>query len=126
MVADGQSLRIYYSGNNLSHYFDCWATRWDEGNWDVTVETFLGSSNRNLLFSHMTPGAVSEMYNILGTPTYWDVTFNSGATLILEPQSGYGLSSLRQKRVVGVKNMSDTFLSPDLFSIKLECLRLDT
>ena len=126
MSADGQSLRIYYSGNNMTKYFDCWCTRWSEGNFDLVVETFLGSSNRNTLFSHVTPGAVSEMYNILGTPHYVDTTFSSGNTIILEPQDDYGLSGLREKRTVAIKSISDRFISPNYFSIKVETVRLDT
>ena len=126
MTSDGPSLRIYYSCNSYpTNYVECWCSRWDEGNWDVTIETFLGSSNRNNIFANVTPGAVRELYNILGTPNYIDTTYSSGNTLILEPQHGYGLSSLREKRTIGVKNISDTFLNPNYFGCKIEGMRLD-
>ena len=125
--SEGDSLRIYVSCNSYpNHYIDCWCTRWDEDNWGVTFETFLGSGARNFLFDNVTPQAVIELYNILGTPTNIDLTFESGNTLIVEPISNYGLSSLRQKRTIGVKNISDTFINKNYFGIKVEGLRLDT
>ena len=124
---EGNSLRIYVSCNNYpSNYIDCWATRFDEGNWDVTFETFMGSGARNFLFDNVIPQAISEMYNILGTPHYVDTTFSSGNTIILEPQDDYGLSGLREKRTVAIKSISDRFISPNYFSIKVETVRLDT
>jgi len=122
MTSDGPALRVYYSGNS---YFDCWCTRWDEGNWDLVVETFLSSGNRDNLFANVTPGAVRELYNILGTPKYIDTTYSSGNTLKLYPQYGYGLSSLRQGRKVAVKNISDSFLTPNLFHVKIEAIRVN-
>jgi len=39
---------------------------------------------------------------------------------------GYGLSSnVAQRRVVAVKEISDTFLNWETFSVKCECVRID-
>lgn len=103
----------------------CWNTRWDEGNWDLTVETFLDVGDRNFLFRNVVPGAYRELYNILGTPKYIDTTYSSSNTLILEPISGYGISSLREKRTIAVKNIADTFIVRDKFGVKIEGIRLD-
>ena len=103
----------------------CWCNRWDEGNWDVTVETMMDAHDRNYLFSKIRPGAVKELYNILGTPYYRDITWKSGNTLILEPLGGYGLSGVSQRRIVAVKNASDDFLNKETYHVKLECFRLD-
>jgi len=127
MTPDGPTTcRIYYSCNNYPNsYIDAPIKRWDEGNWNLTVETFLPSGARDSIFANVTPGAVSELYNILGTPKYIDTTYSSGNTLILEPQGGYGLSSLREKRMIGVKNISDTFINREYFNVKIEGIRLD-
>jgi len=118
--------RLYYSGNNYPNtYVDVPIKRWDESNWDVVIEMFLGSSNRNSIFANVTPGAVRELYNILGTPKFIDTTYNSGNTIILEPLHGYGLSSLREKRTCAVKNISDTFINWNNFNVKIEMKRLD-
>lgn len=117
------SIRVYYSANLYSA--NCWCTRWDESDWDVTVETFLTSGQRNDLFSHVTPGAVTELYSILGLPHFIDSTYSSGNTLMIEPIDGYGISSLRNSRVIAVKNISDSFLTPNLFTCKIEGKRID-
>lgn len=130
----GSTLTDSIGGNDGTIYFavwsdreiSCWNTRWDGGNWDVTVETFMESQDRNYLFSSVTPNAVRESYNILGTPSYLDTTYLSANTLIIEPRYGYGISSLRQSRKIGVKNISDTFLENNKYAIKIEGLRLDT
>lgn len=120
------SCRYYYSGNNYPNsYIDIPITRWDEDDWGLVVETYVGSSNRNTIFKNIIPTAVTELYNILGTPYYKDTSWSSGNTIILEPISGYGLSSLREKRTVAVRNATDWFINQETFGIKLECLRLD-
>lgn len=120
-----KSARIYYSGATYpSNYVDVPISRWDEGNWNVVIEFFLGSGNRNTLFKHAIPGAVAEMYTILGEPTYYDTTFSSSNTWIIEPISGYGLSSLRQTRTIAIKSLSDSFLNHELFTCKVEGYRL--
>jgi len=103
----------------------CWNTRWDESNYNVIIETFVDACDRNLLFRNVTPGANREIYNILGTPKYIDTTYNSGNTLIFEPISNYGVSSVRHKRIVAVKNISDTFINYETFGVKIEGVRLD-
>ena len=104
----------------------CWCNRWDEGNWDVTIETMMDAHDRNFLFEHVTPGAVSELYNILGTPYYKDSTLKSGNTLIIAPYSSdFGLNDLAQSRTIAVKNISDDFVNWEIFGIKIEGLRLD-
>ena len=124
---EGDSLRIYYSCNQYpANYVDCWASRWDESNYDVIIEAWMGSGARNALFHNLKPGAVRELYKVLGKPTFIDSTYSSGNTLILQPLASYGLSSLREKRTVAVKNISDTFVTRDKFNVKLECKRIDT
>ena len=121
MTSDGpQTCRVYYSGSNLTKYFDCAITRWDESNDSLVIETILTSGNRNTLFSHTIPGAVSELYSILGKKKFIDTSYSSSNTIIVSPTSGYGLSSLRQQRIIGVKNIQDTFLVLDKFSVKVE------
>ena len=120
---DGPALRIFMHSSTSSTYIDCWCTRWDEENYNVTIETFLGSANRNLLCQNITPGIIRELTNILGLPWVLDGTFRRQNTLYLQPVSSYGLSSVRRGREVVVKNYSDTVITPNYFSCKLECVR---
>jgi len=123
---EGKSMRIYYSCNRYpERYIECWCHRWDEGNWDLIIETSLTSGARNALFGNVVPGAYTELYNILGLPHYIDSTFTSSNTLIIEPISGFGLSSVAQKRTIAVKDISDSFLTRNKFLIKLEGIRID-
>jgi len=131
---EGDTLTNYANKSNdgdianatwIGRQIQCWNTRWDEGNWDVTVETFLNPCDRNFIAQHITPGAVKEMYNILGTPANWDITYSSGNTLTFIPIGGTGLSGLREQRTIGIKNFTDTFITKDYLGIKLEGLRLD-
>lgn len=103
----------------------CYCTSWNEGNWDVSINTFLDPCDRNYLFSNVVPGAKREIANILGTPMNMDTTYTSSNTLILEPISGYGISSLREKRTVVVKSIQDSFLNRYLYEVKIDTIRLD-
>jgi len=123
---EGDSLRIYISCNNYpNNYIDCFCTRWDESNESVTFETVLGSGARNFLFQNVVPGAVTNLYTILGEPYNIDSTYSSSNTIIISPLGGTGLSGLRQERVIGVKNISDTFWVPNKFSVKVEGIRIN-
>ena len=116
---------IYYSCNSYPTYYESIPiSRWDEGNWDVVIEFFCESGTRNNIFHNLVPGAVTEQYNILGTPTYVDLTYESGNSLIIDPIDGYGLSGLRSRRTIAVKNISDTFINQNYFKVKIEGYRL--
>ena len=120
-------MRIYYSCNNYpSSSMDIPCSQWKEDNFNIVVSSFMGSANRNTLFSNLIPGAVKEQYNILGTPHFLDTSYSSGNSLIISPIDSTGLSGLRETRTVAVKHIKDEFLSPDWFYVRLECCRLDT
>jgi len=118
--SDGHSIIIYPSSMSNPTYIECQCTRWDESNYDLTIETFLSSGNRNTLYDNVVPGAVRELYKVLGKPTFKDSTYASANSLVIVPQSGYGVSSLREKRVMGIKSISDTFANKDYFNCKIE------
>jgi len=102
----------------------CWNTRWDCGNYDHTIETFMSPCDRNFLFRNVVPGAVAELFKVLGQPYYIDTTYSSSNSLKIECLSGYGLSSLRESVTIGVKSISDSFLNKDLYSVKIEGIEL--
>ena len=102
----------------------CWCNRWDEGNWDLTTETMLDACDRNYLFSNVTPGAQRELYNVLGLPKYIDTTYKNKNTLIVEPLFGCGVSSIRERRVIACKNINDSFINRETFTVKIEGVKL--
>jgi len=98
----------------------CWCTRWDEGNWDLSLEGMFNASDRNYLFDNVTPGATKEQFTILGTKIFIDTTYTSSNSLIIEPQGGFGISSIRKNRVIAVKSISDNFVNNSIYSVKIE------
>jgi len=99
--------------------------RWDEENWNVILEVVMRSSHRDALLQNITPGAVAELYNILGEPKYIDTTYNSGNTLWVYPLSGTGLFDLREPVKIAVKNYSEHLLRDGTFRIKIEGVKLE-
>ena len=122
ITGDAGNMFIYYSCNRYPNYaIRCWCKRWDEDNYDIIVETFLASGDRDTLFKYIKPGAIREYNNSLGWTINLDGTYSeSGNTLILEPIHGYPLSSIRSRRVVVVKNATDNVTSRKYFNIKLD------
>jgi len=120
---DGNSLRIFMHSSTSATYIDCNCTRWDEDGYNIICETYLGSANRNLLASNITPGLVRELKSVLGKPWVLDGSFRNRNTIFLCPISGYGLSGVRKGREVVVKNFSDQIIHPNYYSIKLELSR---
>ena len=112
------NLRIY----NSSFATFCWCSRWDEDNWNVTIEAIADKSSRDILLENITPGAVAELYNILGEPKFVDTTYSSGNTIWLFPYRG--LANLRNSTKIAVKRYSETMLRWDLFKIKIEGVKL--
>lgn len=104
---------------------NCWASRFDIDNYNITVETQLTPGQRNDLFNHVTPGAVRELYNILGTPYFIDSTYSSGNTLIFSPSGN--LSDIVNEYKIAVKSISDTPIGAGnkLFNVKIEGTRID-
>jgi hypothetical protein len=125
---------LYDSVGNLDGIIDgatwadrsilCWASKWDESNYETVFETFLNAGDRNYIYKHITPGAVIELYNILSKPTYIDSTFQGKNTITISPVNP-GISNLREEILLGVKSFSDTFLNKDLFSVKIECTKIE-
>jgi len=96
----------------------------DETNYEVILDIELKRADRDQLLSKITPGAISELYNILGEPRFIDTTYSSGNTLWIYPLSGTGLYSLRGPLKVGVRRYTENMVRWDLFKIRLECVRL--
>lgn len=67
-------VRIYYSSLSAPHYIDATCTRLEVANYSVIFETILTKDQRDVLYNHITPGAVATLYQILGKPKYYDAT----------------------------------------------------
>ena len=102
----------------------CWNSGWDENNFDVILETFIDPCDRNYLFNNVKPGVLSDKTMALGWRIVTDITYKSGNSLVYEPIGGYGVSSLRERRVIAIKNISDRFINQDVLGVKIEASRI--
>lgn len=112
-------LRIYYSSLASPHYIECPCVRWDTSDYTITIETVLNKSDRNTLYNHITPGAVGELYRILGRPYFYDKTWTGNNTLRIVPIAGTRLADIRSEKIIYVKNYSETTLNPNWLSVKI-------
>jgi hypothetical protein len=103
-------LRVYYSSLSSPHYVDCKCSRWDISDYSLTFETWLTKSQLQTLRNNITPGAVGELYTILGKPRYYDKTWNGENTIKLVPNinNDSTLKSMREEKIIYVKNISDS------------------
>lgn len=83
---DGDML-IYYGdlSDSSTEFIDCWCSRWDVQNYSVVIETWLKKDDLQTLKDNITPGAVGELYVILGRPRYYDATWQRQNTLRIRP-----------------------------------------
>ena len=120
-----KDMAIYYSSLSLGNFVDCWCNRWDHNNWNVVIETMMDKSDYQTLEANITPGAVGELYEILGSKVYYDMTWNGGNTIKLVPNEDFDTSTLgamRDEEIIYVKNISSTPLGSDsgLLNVKIE------
>ena len=124
-------LAIYYGNMGSNDYIDCKCSRWDVQNFSIIVETWLTKSQVQTLLDNITPGAVDELYKILGKPHHYDSTWQSENTLKFLPapsSNDMGGSTLKKMRNTTIGYVKNVVLHPIPFSkggwisTKLECL----
>ena len=136
-------LLIYYNTTDLSgenpNYIECWCSRWDVQDYSVIIETWIKKESVEILRNSIKPGAVGELYNILGVPRYYDKTWTKANTLVFYPLqytkkvkyedwsegdefTKSNLKFMRDKRIVYIKNLSEHPIKGNsgLIEIKLE------
>lgn len=132
-------LLIYYGSLSGSSYIDSWCTRWDQTDWGIVVETFMNESELRVLLNNITPGAVGELYEVLGSKVYYDQTWNSDNTIKFVPnrftkrvvgESAEGenvsnIAYMREEILVYVKNIttSDIEGSSGLINVKIDAVK---
>lgn len=76
-------LIIYYGSLTDPDFIDCKCSRWDTEGYSIVVETWLTPSQLQTLRNNITPGAVDELYTVLGRPLYYDKTWEGKNTLYI-------------------------------------------
>ena len=120
----GQRGDLNISGNNCS--IDCWCSRWDVQDYSIIIETWLTKSELQDLRNSIRPGAVGELYKILGRPLYYDSSWDGSNTLKFTPDtnSHSTLYKMRGGVKLGyVKNITTSPLPGDSgwINVKLDC-----
>ena len=108
-------LKITVSGGS---YIECPCSRWDQDDYSITIETYLSKSQRDTLRSHIKPGAVKELYQILGRPVYYDTSFGSN-TITVTPIAGTQLANMRSEKTIYVRNYSESITPSNEFRVKI-------
>ena len=127
-LVDGGSYNI--SGNAIggpvwtNNPVGCMCSNWKESNYDVTIETFLDASDRGYLFDNLIPGAIKQVYTILGQPHFADLSYSSGNSIIASPIIGSNLADMYSEKVIICKHLTDVPINTKLFHIKLDGVRI--
>jgi hypothetical protein len=82
---------------NDDDYVSGWCTGWKQDGFSITINTFLNKEDTENLKNGITPGAVTELYSILGIPYYYDTTWTNSNTIDVRPVQ-FGTSTLHQIR----------------------------
>jgi len=104
-----KDLLIYYNSSlSAPNYICCWCSRWNVDNFDTIIETWLTKSQLKTLRDNITPGAAGELYQILGSPTFYDQTWEGKNTLRIasNDNSTSTLYKMRNDKIIYVKNIS--------------------
>lgn len=103
---------LLISGNHC--HINCMCSRWDTENFNIIVETWLSKSELQNLRSSIVPGAVTELYKVLGRPFFSDSTWQGNNSLQLIPISDNLLDKMRGKNyVVFPKNIMTSPIQGD-------------
>lgn len=113
-------LDLRISGNSCC--IDCRCSRWNVANYEFTVETWLTKDQLSDLRDSIVPGAVGELFKILGEPRYFDGTWQADNTITFTPTGSVGDLRFKVKEKTGfVKNITTRVISPDWIECKLSC-----
>lgn len=97
---------IIISGQHCS--IQCMASRWTTDNFSVIFETWIKKSDIQALNNSIRPGAVKELFNILGLPHYCDTSYTGANTIriIPNPSSSSTIASMRKETIIYPKTVT--------------------
>jgi len=117
-------LAIFYGQGLDTEYIDCRCSRWDVQDYSVIVETWLYKEDVDTLMENIRPGAVRELYKILGKPHFVDSSWQGYNTLRLYPtpssqrMNDSTLKRMRRNQIIYPKTLT---LHPIRNSQWIEC-----
>lgn len=124
MINPTGDLSIYYNSLTGDDFILCGCSQWDTSEHTIILSTWMTKSNVRNLRDNIVPGAVGELYQILGEPTYYDKTWEGHNTLYLvpNPSSSSDLKNKYSPTLIYVKNITVQTLPNvrDYLEVKLE------
>jgi len=119
-------LKIYYDSLTGSDYITGYTTGWVVDNYNMSVTTWTKKANLAIILSNTVPGAVGELYSILGRPTYYDKTWQGDNTLKFSPitaSCNSTMKTMRREIIAYVKNITTRSIEgiDGWIEIKLDC-----
>jgi hypothetical protein len=111
-------MEIRFGGLGESEKIICYCTKWDSNNYSYTIETLIKKPESVILKNNIVPGAVKELYVILGKPRYYDETWTGSNTIKLVPLNH--LNTMRSEVIGYVKNYSEHIINNEFVGIKME------
>jgi hypothetical protein len=117
-------LDIYYDDLLDPNVINCWCTRWDVQDNSVIIETFLNKSQVETLQDNIVPGAVSELFTVMGKTTYYDTSFGDNALLFKTKKSPDSeLVNMRNEFTGYIKTLTiNPVKNNQYLNILLECV----
>jgi hypothetical protein len=106
-------LIIFYGPTLSDYYLDVMCSRWDVQDYSHIVQTWIKKADVQNLMDNIRPGAVGELYNILGKPKYYDKTWTGSNTIRLLPapssqqMNDSTLKYMRPETLIYVKNVTE-------------------
>lgn len=93
-----KDLNIYYDTLELPNRTSSWCSKWDTSNYSATIETWLQKEDMENIITNIKPGAVSELFQVLGSPYYYDTSWTGDNTIRIAPNPSSATSTLRYMR----------------------------
>jgi len=108
-------LAIYYGNMGTSDFLDVKCSRWDVQDYSVIIETWMKKSDVDTLMDNIIPGAVGELFKILGRRHMYDTTWSAENTIKFLPtpsSNDMGASTLRNMRKETIAFVKNVVLHP--------------
>ena len=105
-------LAIFYGAGLDTDYIDCKCSRWDVQDYSIIVSTWIKKDDVNNLLENIRPGAVKELYKILGHPKFIDSSWQGYNTIRLYPtpssqqMNNSSLKRMRSEQIIYPKNIT--------------------
>jgi hypothetical protein len=108
IITNVEDLLIFYDNLMNPNYTTSWCTKWDSQDYTVTIGTWLTQEQVSSIQENVRPGAVGELFQVLGKPFYYDKSWSGKNTLRIVPNvdSESNLKNMRKEIVIYPKNVT--------------------